>query len=68
MAVNSESPIQYHKEFVQKIFRQKEQFHRDRARLPIEEKLRILVELQKIALTIRPKQGDGDRRFVWHIE
>jgi hypothetical protein len=67
MADNPDSYIQYNKELVHKIFRQKETFHHAQARLPIEEKVRILVELQKIALTIRPKHGENDTRVVWQI-
>lgn len=42
--------------------------HRIRmARLPIEEKVRILVQLQMIALQARPPKGPDDRRMVWQI-
>lgn len=60
--------IQYHRELVSEIFRKKAEFHRQQARLPIEEKIKILIELQKIALTIRPKQGEDDLRRVWELE
>jgi hypothetical protein len=49
------------------IFRQKEEFHRSQARLPIEEKIRILVELQKIAISVQPAKGQTDRRMVWRL-
>ena len=65
MANDPDKIFQYNKDLVQKIFKQKEEFHLDRARLPIEEKIKILIELQKIALTIRPRHGDDDRRMVW---
>jgi hypothetical protein len=55
------------KEIIQNIFRQKEEYHRAQARLPIEEKIKILVELQKMSLTIRPKQGEADKRIIWRI-
>ncbi len=43
--------------------------HRIRmARLPIEEKVRILVRLQIIALQARPPKGPNDRRMVWQIQ
>ena len=67
MAAKPDGYIQYNRELVQTIFRQKEEFHRVQARLPIEEKVKILVELQKMALTIRPKQGEDDKRMVWQI-
>jgi len=42
--------------------------HRIRmARLPIEEKVRILVQLQMIALQARQPKGPNDRRTVWQI-
>jgi hypothetical protein len=67
MAANPERFIQYNKKIVQDIFRKKEEYHRAQARLPIEEKLKILIELQKISLTIRPKQNETDKRLVWQI-
>jgi hypothetical protein len=67
MAANPESFIQYNKNIVKNIFRNKEQYHLEQARLPIEEKIKILIELQKISLTVRPKQNETDKRFVWQI-
>jgi hypothetical protein len=57
--------IRYDKKLVKSIFRQKEKFHHAQASLPIEEKIKILIELQKISLTIRPRHGENDRRIVW---
>ncbi|NIM14099.1 MAG: hypothetical protein GTO45_18810 [Candidatus Aminicenantes bacterium] len=52
---------------IQKILRAKEQFHKDRAKLPIEEKIKILVELQKLAIDM-PTASKGNRfRMVWNI-
>jgi hypothetical protein len=67
MAANPERYIQYNKNIVQDIFKKKEEFHLAQAHLPIEEKVRILIELQKMALTIRPKQNEADKRLVWQI-
>ena len=67
MVANPERFIQYNKNIVQDIFRKKEEYHLDQARLPIEEKVKILVELQKISLTIRPKKNETDKRLVWQI-
>ena len=67
MATQPDSYIKYNKDVVQNIFRQKEEYHRAQARLPMEEKVRILVELQKMTLAIRPKQGEDDNRTVWQI-
>jgi hypothetical protein len=36
--------------------------------LPIEEKIKILVELQKIVLNTRPVVGPEDNRQLWDIE
>jgi hypothetical protein len=44
------------------IFRQKKEFHQMQARLSFAEKIRILVELQKIARNIKKKDI-----FVWQI-
>jgi hypothetical protein len=67
MASKSDNIIQYNKKLVTKIFKQKKALHRQQARLPIEQKIKLLVQLQKIALTIRPKRGKKDRRVVWQL-
>jgi len=67
MDTGPDSYIKYNKEIVQNIFRQKEEYHRSRARLPIEEKIKILVDLQKMSLMIRPKKSKDDKRIVWKI-
>ena len=45
------------------LFQGKEQFHKSQAKLPFEEKITLLVELQKIASEIRPSEN----RIVWRI-
>jgi hypothetical protein len=67
MVADPEGFIQYNKNIVQDIFRKKEEYHRAQARLPIEDKVKILIELQKMSLTIRPKQNETDKRLVWQI-
>ena len=67
MVNHSDDILQYNKEVVSDIFKSKKNFHLKQARLGIEEKIKILVELQKITLTIRPKQGREDRRTVWQV-
>jgi hypothetical protein len=52
---------------IQKIFRAKEEFHKDRAKLPIEEKIKILVELQKLAIDIPTTSKENRSRMVWQI-
>jgi|YelNatPaOPRAMG01_1025707.scaffolds.fasta_scaffold34764_5 hypothetical protein len=46
----------------EEIFEGKERFHQEQAKLPFEEKIKILVKLQKIARSIK---GKG---IVWEIE
>ena len=67
MAQTPDAIFEYHADLAQNIFDKKAEFHRQQARLPIEEKIRILVELQKIALTIRPNRDPDDRRVVWQL-
>jgi hypothetical protein len=67
MTSNRDGIVQYHKQTVLDIFKRKEIFHRKQACLPIQEKIRILVELQKISLTVKPKRGPDDRRMVWQL-
>ncbi len=53
---------------IERIFEAKERFHKDRAKLPIEEKIKILVQLQRIANDI-PSKKKNKRTFhpVWDI-
>jgi len=58
-----ESPADY----AAKIFEAKKDFHKEQAKLPIEEKIKILLELQKIVLKTQ-KQKPGERlRQIWKI-
>ncbi|MDQ3021595.1 MAG: hypothetical protein M3R36_13655 [Bacteroidota bacterium] len=50
---------------VQKIFEAKKEYHKDKAKLPIEEKIKILIELQKIGKIANPEKTIGKR--VWKI-
>jgi len=50
-----------------KIFEAKDRFHKDQAKLPIEEKVKILVELQKIVLETQPDTHSGEFRQVWKL-
>ncbi|MBT9175422.1 MAG: hypothetical protein DDT22_01098 [candidate division WS2 bacterium] len=47
------------------LFYGKEKFHKKQAKLPIKEKIEILVKLQRIACSIK---GDSDKRIIWKIE
>jgi len=50
---------------IEDLFREKELFHKERAKLSFEEKIRILVRLQKIAQTIQP--SSKKKQMVWKI-
>ena len=53
-------------EIAEAIFRRKQSSRRDAARLPIEEKLRILVGMQKRANEVRRATGRPEM-FVWQL-
>ena len=53
-------------EIAEAIFRRKQSGRRDAARLPIEEKLRILVGMQKRANEVRRATGRPEM-FVWQL-
>lgn len=50
---------------VQKIFEAKKEFHRKQSELPVEEKIKILVKLQKIGKKANPEMTKDKR--VWKI-
>ncbi len=54
-------------EDVESLFAQKRQFHRDQAKLPFEEKIRRLVELQKIAVNASKVKKNFANKRVWII-
>ena len=47
------------------LFRRKEKFHKEQALLPFEEKIKILVQLQKLANSI--KKSSRTKKFIWKI-
>jgi len=49
-----------------KLFENKEKFHKEQAKLPFEEKIRILIRLQEIAKSIH-KSAFGGKLGVWKI-
>lgn len=67
MPKNHDHVIQYHPALIRKIFGRKKSLHRRRAKLPIEQKIRMLLELQKIDLMVRPNKRKNDTRRVWSI-
>ena len=60
--------IAYGKNIVSDVFKKKAHYHKKQARLPIEEKMKILVKLQEIALMIHPRRGPDDRRKIWLLQ
>ncbi|MBN2442307.1 MAG: hypothetical protein JXJ04_13215 [Spirochaetales bacterium] len=62
---NNETP--YNNNLTQHIFKNKKAYHRKLAELPIEEKIKILIELQKIVLNVRSPISENDTRRVWKI-
>lgn len=52
------------KSYAEKVFKAKKEFHKSQANLPIEEKIKILVELQKIGIAANPNMKD---KKVWEI-
>ena len=57
------TPVQ---EIAEEIFRRKQAGRREAARLSIEEKLRVLVDMQKRANEIRRSTGRPEM-FVWQL-
>ncbi len=52
---------------IELLFAKKRRFHRDQAKLPFEEKIRRLVELQKIAVNASKGKKDFATKRVWVI-
>ena len=46
------------------LFERKEQFHKEQAKLPFEEKIKILVKMHEIAKSIK---GDSKNIMIWNI-
>ncbi len=63
----NDNVIAYNKEIVGNIFKNKKEFHIEQAALPIEEKIKIMVELQKIVLAVRTVRNEDDNRRVWEL-
>lgn len=53
------------KELTEEIFKSKKEFHKRKASLPVEDKIKVLIELQKIAIEANPDKANGKR--VWKI-
>jgi hypothetical protein len=55
-----------HKFTIENIFRGKELFHKEQAKIPFEDKIKILARLQKLANEIRAGRGHK-RKLVWKV-
>jgi len=56
------------KKIMKTIFASKEKFHKERRKLPFEEKIRIVVQLQKLANEITKQKKHKRTSFpVWEI-
>ena len=60
------------KDYILHIAEAKIQYHKQQAKLPFEEKLKIIVELQKIDFEMRKnnkrKDRDNKLRMIWQIK
>jgi len=53
---------------IEELFEAKRKYHQHLARLPIEKKVEILVELQKIAVGVLPKSKQKKmRKMIWKL-
>ena len=67
MTSDSRKVIRYNRDIVQRIFENKKSFHQKQARMPIEKKIKILIELQKIVLETRQTVDPLDNKRVWQL-
>jgi len=67
MTSDSRKVIRYNSDIVQRIFENKKSSHQKRARMPIEKKIKILIELQKIVLETRQTVDPLDNKRVWRL-
>ena len=49
------------------IFQQKQEFHKKQAKLPIEDKIKLLVKLQKIYLNMMKSRGKKTDNILWKL-
>lgn len=54
--------------YASKVFEAKNQYHKNQAKLSIEEKIKILIELQKIVINIQNNPNNDKSKFVWKIK
>jgi len=51
-----------------KVFEAKDKYHKDQAKLPIEKKIKILIELQKMVINIQNNSDNDKSKFIWKIK
>lgn len=56
------------KKIMEDIFKAKAEFRKERAKLPFEEKIKILVKLQQIAYEAALASGKREARTPWKID
>lgn len=49
------------------IFDNKEKYHLSQAKLPIEEKIKLLVQLQKLTIEVRAQVKLKEQNYIWKI-
>ena len=50
------------------IFNAKDNFHKAQANLPIEKKIQILIELQKMVLNMQKRTDTNESRQIWDLK
>lgn len=60
--------VNKYKKRLEEIFQAKEEFRKERAKLPIEEKIKILIHLQEIANEAAKATGRREPRPIWPID
>lgn len=55
-------------DYASEIFYAKDRFHKSQAKLPIEKKIQILIELQKMVLNIQKDSDVNEFRKVWDLK
>ncbi|MFO7891012.1 MAG: hypothetical protein R6V04_11800 [bacterium] len=54
--------------YASKVFEAKHRYHKNQAQLPIEKKIKILIELQKMVINIQNNPDNDKSKFVWKIK
>ncbi|MBN2532729.1 MAG: hypothetical protein JXB88_07560 [Spirochaetales bacterium] len=54
-------------DLINQLFKKKKEFHHKQAALSIEEKIKILVKLQEIYITLQTQRGIKTDKIVWKL-